>query len=150
MTQPSFLWALSDPSKTSIVKRGKYIHDDIVCQDPGPEPPTSLAGQIAAALMMYPDETSISNYRVATQPCQWCHQDIDPYSRTLQNFGPIGDYRTMADGVTVDPTGTFLATSPLGAQTVDRRTGDDAGADQPARCLPDAPCRRWSATRWET
>lgn len=118
LTQPGFLWAISDPSRTSIVKRGKYIHDDIVCQDPGPEPPTSLAGQIAAALMMYPDETSISNYRVATQPCQSCHQNIDPYSRTLQNFGPIGDYRTMADGVTVDPTGSFPVTSPIGSQTV--------------------------------
>jgi hypothetical protein len=118
LTQPSFLWALSDPSKTSIVKRGKYIHDDIVCQDPGPEPPTSLGAAIAAAQMMFPDETSLSNHRITTQPCQGCHQDIDPYSRTLQNFGPIGDYRTMADGLTVDPTGTFLPTSPLGAQTV--------------------------------
>ena len=38
MTQPSFLWSASDPAQTSIVKRGKFIHDDIVCQDILPPP----------------------------------------------------------------------------------------------------------------
>ena len=36
ITQPAFLWALSDPAVTSIVKRGKFIHDDVLCVDPGP------------------------------------------------------------------------------------------------------------------
>ncbi len=34
LTQPSYLWAQSDPTATSIVKRGKAIHDNVVCQDP--------------------------------------------------------------------------------------------------------------------
>ena len=34
LTQPAFLWAASDPAVTSIVKRGKFIHDDVLCQDP--------------------------------------------------------------------------------------------------------------------
>ena len=38
LTQPSFLWSASDPAKTSIVKRGKMIHDDVVCQDVLPPP----------------------------------------------------------------------------------------------------------------
>ena len=38
LTQPSFLWSASDPALTSIVKRGKFIHDDIVCQDALPPP----------------------------------------------------------------------------------------------------------------
>ena len=33
LTQPGCLWAASDPALTSIVKRGKFIHDDILCQD---------------------------------------------------------------------------------------------------------------------
>ena len=34
LTQPSYLWAQSDPAINSIVKRGKEIHDDVLCQDP--------------------------------------------------------------------------------------------------------------------
>jgi hypothetical protein len=33
LTQPAVLWAASDPALTSIVKRGRFIHDDILCQD---------------------------------------------------------------------------------------------------------------------
>ena len=42
LTQPSFMWSASDPVATSIVKRGKLIHDDIVCQDILP-PPVDLS-----------------------------------------------------------------------------------------------------------
>ena len=32
LTQPSVMWSASDPALTSIVKRGKFIHDDVVCR----------------------------------------------------------------------------------------------------------------------
>src|SRR4029077_20929966 len=38
LSQPSFLWSASDPALNSIVKRGKFIHDDVICQDPLPPP----------------------------------------------------------------------------------------------------------------
>ena len=41
LTQPSYLWALSDPATNSIVKRGKAIHDNVVCQDSSVPPSTS-------------------------------------------------------------------------------------------------------------
>ena len=33
LTQPSYPWAQSDPALNSIVKRGKQLHDDVLCQD---------------------------------------------------------------------------------------------------------------------
>ena len=116
VTQPAFLWAMSDPADTSIVKRGKFIHDDVLCVDPGPGPGNILSDPaVQAKLATLPTEIEKSDYRLSTQPCMTCHSQLDPYARVLENFGAIGDYRTVADGVPVDPTGNFSPPSPLPA-----------------------------------
>ena len=117
LTQPAFLWSMSDPTVTSIVKRGKFVHDDVICVDPGPEPPAGLltSPAVVMELAMLPTEIDKSNYRLMTMPCVTCHSQIDPYSLVLENFGPIGDYRTVADGVPVTATGNFSPPSPVPA-----------------------------------
>jgi hypothetical protein len=124
LTQPSYLWAVSDPVLTSIVKRGKVIHDDVVCQDPiGPPIDLSTAAAVNLLECKSPDGTRTlstcdseilrSDARLAYQPCQVCHVQIDPYARVLQSFGPIGNYRTLDDaGRPIDAVATFVATQP--------------------------------------
>jgi hypothetical protein len=124
LTQPSYLWALSDPSLNSLVKRGKAIHDDVVCQD-SLGPPVDLSTQEAMnvtdckspdgaqTLSTCDSEVLKSDARVAYQPCRGCHEQIDPYARVLQSFGPIGNYRTLDEvGRPVDPVATFFPTEP--------------------------------------
>jgi len=96
LTQPSFLWAASDPAANSIVKRGKFIHDDVVCQDPLP-PPIDLTTPTALAVIAMGDsEITKSDARMSPGVvCSACHSQMDPYSRVLQNFGPVGNYRTV-------------------------------------------------------
>jgi hypothetical protein len=114
LTQPGFLWAHSDPAVTSIVKRGKFIHDDVVCADPGPGPGALLDDPaIQAKLAMLPTEIDKSNYRLATPGCRECHMDLDPYALVLENFDAIGAWRTTADGIPVTATATFSDSSPL-------------------------------------
>jgi hypothetical protein len=123
-TQPSYLWAVSDPARSSIVKRGKSIHDDFVCQDPV-GPPVDLSDMAAMNVLACksPDgahtlstcdsEILTSDARVAYQPCQGCHVQLDLYARVLQNFGPIGNYRTTDEaGRAIDPSATFVGTQP--------------------------------------
>ena len=109
LTQPAFLWALSDSSLTSIVKRGKFIHDDVVCQDPLP-PPIDLTTPTAQAIIAMGDsEVTKSDARMnPTVVCSACHSQMDPYSRVLQNFGPIGNYRTVDEASRpINPTVNF-------------------------------------------
>ena len=125
LTQPSYLWSASDPSLNSIVKRGKGIHDNIVCQDSLGSPvdltTTSAKNVIACkspdgtqTLSACNSEILQSNARIAFQPCETCHSQMDPYARVLQNFGPIGNYRTVDEaGAPIDPTVTFQPISPL-------------------------------------
>jgi hypothetical protein len=130
LTQPSYLWSASDPSLNSIVKRGKGIHDSVICQDSLGSPvdlSTPFAMNVIACKS--PDGTTTlstcdseilqSDARITYQPCKTCHSQMDPYARVLQNFGPIGNYRTVDEaGRPIDPTVTFVPSSPLAPATL--------------------------------
>ena len=121
LTQPGFLWAASDPAVTSIVHRGKFIHDDVLCQDDIPmkiDLSTSSAMNVinckspdgTMTLSACDSEVLQSDARMSNQPCKACHSQMDPYARVLLNFGPIGNYRTKDEGGhAIDPTVTFVA-----------------------------------------
>jgi hypothetical protein len=124
LTQPAFLWAASDPAANSIVKRGKFIHDDVVCQDPLP-PPIDLTTPTALAVIAMGDsEITKSDARMSpTVVCSACHSQMDPYSRVLQNFGPVGNYRTLDEvGRPVVASVTFKI-GPLAPMTIDGAPG---------------------------
>jgi hypothetical protein len=130
LTQPSYLWSASDPSLNSIVKRGKGIHDSVICQDALPGPiDLSTPSAMNVIACKSPDGTQTlstcdseilqSDARITFQPCETCHSQMDPYARVLQNFGPIGNYRTVDEaGRAIDPTVTFVPTSPLAPTTL--------------------------------
>jgi hypothetical protein len=130
LTQPAVLWAASDPALTSIVKRGKFIHDDILCQDALGMPvdlTTSQAMNVinckspdgTTSLSTCDSEVLKSDARMTYQPCKACHSQMDPYSRVILNFGPIGNYRTVDEaGRPIDPTVTFVPNSPLAPQMI--------------------------------
>jgi hypothetical protein len=130
LTHPAMLWAASDPDLTSIVKRGKFLHDDIMCQDALP-PPIDLTTPQALNVIgcKSPDGTTMlstcdsevlqSEARMLYAPCKNCHAQIDPYALAVHSFGPIGDYRTVDEaGRAINPSVTFPAGTPLASQTV--------------------------------
>jgi hypothetical protein len=129
LSQPSYLWSASDPALTSIVKRGKQIHDDILCQDAlGMPVDLTLPSSLNVISCKSPDgtmslsacnsEIQKSDARLMFQPCKACHSQMDPYARVLQNFGPIGNYRTVDEvGDPINTSVTFVPTSPFAPQT---------------------------------
>ena len=119
LTDPSYFWAQSDPAANSIVKRGKAIHDDIICADPLPPPVDLSTPQAMAVINQGDSEVTKSDARLSTAPCNGCHQQMDPYSRILQHFGPIGEYRAVDEvGRNIDTQVTFASPSPLAPETV--------------------------------
>jgi len=115
LTQPAALWAVSDVASTSIVHRGIGIHDNVVCADPIPFPSGLInSPDIVAALAARPTEIEKSDYRLNGNPvCLGCHGNIDPYGRVLEGFDPVGNTRTIADGIAVDQIADFSRAAPL-------------------------------------
>ena len=115
LTQPALLWAVSDIATTSIVHRGIEVHDNIICATPITFPSGLInSPDIVAALAARPTEIEKSDYRLFENPvCTGCHGNIDPYGRVLEGFDPVGNVRTVADGLPVDSSADFSRAAPL-------------------------------------
>jgi hypothetical protein len=59
-----------------------------------------------------------SNARMTYEPCKLCHAQMDLYSRVLQNFGPIGNFRTMDEANRPIDTAVTFTADPLAPQMV--------------------------------
>jgi len=93
--QGSFLMMASHSDVTSPVLRGKWILDNILGSSPPPPPPvvpalkdTGVNGKILS--MREKMEQHRSN-----PACYSCHATVEPYGLSLENFDPIGRWRTV-------------------------------------------------------
>jgi hypothetical protein len=120
LTQPGMIAAASNATTTSVVHRGLFIRSEVICAAPTPEPPPGLLQQpnVVAALDAAPTERDKVELRKTFPGCGGCHGGIDGYGMLLENYDPIGRFRTMTeDGSPVDPSST-LALSPHVTGTV--------------------------------
>ncbi|HLY74683.1 MAG TPA: DUF1592 domain-containing protein [Planctomycetota bacterium] len=97
LTMAAVLAATSDPDRTSLVKRGKWVLETILGTPP--PPPLPDAGELK-------DETDLDRklslrHRLekhrADPSCAACHKRMDPIGFAFENYDPIGAWRD-ADG----------------------------------------------------
>ena len=82
---------------------------------------TRTSSKLAALAVIAKGDSEVtkSDARLSTLPCSSCHEQMDPYSRILQHFGPIGSYRELDEaGRAIDTSETFQGASPLAPQTI--------------------------------
>lgn len=110
ITMGSVLAVTSNPTRTSPVKRGKWILENILGA-PAPPPPPAVPS-------LEETEKKISD-RVPTQRellakhredalCASCHNRMDPLGLALESFNAMGLYRTQELNQPVDPTGELF------------------------------------------
>src|SRR5262249_40624922 len=106
--QASILTLTSNPTRTSPVKRGKWILGTLLDIPPPPPPPN-----VPALAENTPGEAPksvrerLEKHR-ANAFCAGCHRTIDPTGFALENYNPIGQWRTATeDGKAVDASGTL-------------------------------------------
>jgi len=116
LTQGAILTLTSDGIRTSPVKRGAFILENIV-GDPPPPPPNNVppVGEVKGATL----KERFKSHR-EDPACTSCHLKIDPLGFALENFNAIGKWRTQEEdsNLPVDPSGEIAG---LGAfQTFDQ------------------------------
>lgn len=102
--QAALLTLTSYPNRTSVVRRGVWVLDNLLCKEP-PPPPKDLK-------IEEPDITKGTlRERMATHrsnpSCAGCHDLMDPIGLGLENFDAIGRYRAMENGEGIDASGTY-------------------------------------------
>ena len=92
MTQGSFLTASANGVDTSPVVRGIYALEKVLGYTPPPPPDDvpEIEPDIRGALTVR--EELAKHRSIAT--CAECHRKIDPLGFALENFDPIGAWRT--------------------------------------------------------
>ncbi len=105
LTLASVLTATSNPTRTSPVKRGKWILENILGAPPAP-PPSGVE-----ALKEGQGESASGTLRQRMErhrndpSCASCHRRMDPLGFGLENFDAIGAWRAHDDGQPIDPSG---------------------------------------------
>jgi hypothetical protein len=104
LTQGSFLTITSNPTRTSPVKRGKWVLDQVLCSPPPPPPPgvdATLPDTGPTSLRQ-----RLEQHR-ESEPCKSCHAVMDPIGLSFENYDGIGAYRASDQYGPIDATGAL-------------------------------------------
>jgi hypothetical protein len=134
LTQGTLLTLTSNPTRTSPVKRGKYILENILGSPPAPPPPdvpelkeVKLAGTLRQRMVQHRENPM----------CASCHDRMDPIGFGFENFDGVGAWRERDDGYAIDPAGQLVSGESFkGAQELTRILAKTKRSDF-TRCLSE-------------
>jgi hypothetical protein len=107
LTQASVLTLTSYPQRTSPVLRGKWVLSELLGTPPPPPPPSvATLSQNDAVEEGLTFRQRLEKHRSKPE-CASCHARMDPIGFGLENFDPIGRFRTEIAGKPVDASGTL-------------------------------------------
>ena len=103
LTMAASMTITSAPQRTSPIRRGVWVLDKIL-GTPVPEPPAVVPpledARIPGKALTVREQLEL---HTSNESCRVCHQHIDPLGLGLENFGPLGRFRTNG----IDATGTL-------------------------------------------
>lgn len=114
--QASILTVTSYGNHTSVVKRGKWVLENLLSSPPPPPPPDVPALKTTHDGKLLSAREQLELHR-ADPACAACHVRMDPIGFAMENYDAIGARRTMDAGQVIDagatlPDGTRFAGLP--------------------------------------
>lgn len=108
LTQASVLTLSSNPTRTSPVKRGKWVLENLLNSPPPPPPPNvPELGESKEKILSGSLRQRMEKHR-SDPACASCHERMDPIGFGLENFDGIGAWREKEDKFAIDSTGELL------------------------------------------
>ena len=107
LTQASILAVTSNPTRTSPVKRGRWVLEQLLGTPPPPPPPNvpDLDKDVKSVL------TGSLRQRMeqhrANPACANCHAKMDPLGFAFENYNAIGAFRKTEGDFPIDASGTL-------------------------------------------
>ncbi|HJT75703.1 MAG TPA: DUF1592 domain-containing protein, partial [Gemmataceae bacterium] len=107
ITQASVLTVTSNPTRTSPVKRGKWILEVLLGAPPPPPPPNvPELNDKPSAVRAGTLRQRMEQHR-ANPSCAACHQRMDPLGFGLENYDAVGGWRVKEGDFAIDASGTL-------------------------------------------
>jgi hypothetical protein len=103
--QGSILAVTSHPDRTSPVKRGLWVLEQLMCKAP-PPPPPNVEGLPPPVDPKMSIKQRMAEHR-SNPSCSGCHAMMDPIGYGMENFNAVGAWRQKEEvsGAAVDPSG---------------------------------------------
>ena len=109
LTQGSVLTIASNPTRTSPVKRGKWVLENILGAPPPPPPPDVPELDEGKDKVLTGTLRQRTEQHRANALCASCHQRMDPIGFGFENYNGIGGWRTQDGALPVEPAGTLAS-----------------------------------------
>ncbi len=105
LTQASILTLTSNPTRTSPVKRGKWILENLLNEPPPPPPPN--VPELEETAKEKPGLSLRKQLELHRQSpsCAACHKTMDPLGLGFENFDAVGKWRDRDGKLPVDASG---------------------------------------------
>ncbi len=109
LTHGSFLITTSNPTRTSPVKRGLFVLDNLLGVPP-PPPPPEIPELEEAREKLGKEATmrEMMEHHRKNPLCRSCHARMDPIGLALENFNAIGQWRESEKGKSFDTAGVLV------------------------------------------
>ena len=107
LTQASVLTITSNPTRTSPVKRGKWIMEQLLDISPPPPPPNASDLNDDEKVVASGSLRQRMEQHRANPSCASCHVMMDPLGFGLENFDAIGAWRDRDGAFAIDASGTL-------------------------------------------
>ena len=110
LTQGTFLAVTSNPTRTSPVKRGLFILENILGTPPPPAPP-NIPDLEEAKKEFKGREPKLSEMLAVHRQdplCNSCHERMDPLGLAFENFNAMGTWRDTEAKQPIDPAGQLI------------------------------------------
>ena len=133
LTQASILLLTSNPTRTSPVKRGKWILDNILAEPPPPPPPdVPELDEDAETLGSLREQ--MEQHR-SNPTCAVCHRKMDALGFGLENFDAIGGWREKDGKYSINPAGELPDGAKFSGAADLMEILADSKKDEFLRCL---------------
>jgi hypothetical protein len=134
LTQASVLAVTSNPTRTSPVKRGKFVLENLLGSPPPPPPADVPLLDDAERQLTGTLRQRMEQHR--TNPtCAACHKLMDPIGFAMENFDAVGRYRTTDGDDPIDPSGELPSGEPFAGLDELRDVLVHRKRDEFAKCL---------------
>jgi uncharacterized protein DUF1592/uncharacterized protein DUF1588/uncharacterized protein DUF1585/uncharacterized protein DUF1587/uncharacterized protein DUF1595/cbb3-type cytochrome c oxidase subunit III len=139
LTEGTVLTVTSNPTRTSPVKRGQFVLENIL-GTPVPPPPPNIPA-LEAAKSAFPDHEPTLREMLAVHRsnklCQSCHARMDSVGLAFENFNALGNYRTTDAGQPIDTLGKLISGEQFADVRELKRVITHARRDDFYRCLTE-------------
>jgi hypothetical protein len=107
ITQGSVLTITSNPTRTSPVKRGKWVLENLLASPP-PPPPANVPPLDGEGRQLKGTLRQRLEQHRESKACASCHAPLDPIGFGLENFDAIGQWRDKDKDQPVDSSSAFV------------------------------------------